>query len=461
MRQPPSRPTMWAGLTLLALLMTALPAPALTADGTDTSLIDATPSEADAIRFRSTFGFESSLAFVRSAAADGSRYSNVDYGVPLDAAEVAELNRRAAIQEAIDPMVEKASTNDTFAGVYLDQKAGGAPVFMFTAGISDRAKELSEFVPAEFGFRTESAARTYRELTEVNDQIASSWERLRAEGIDIVRAGIRTDQNIVEVGVTGLTTKTSNRLTTEFGPGIVVVENRVAQADACVSVSNCRPMKGGIKITRPTGYCTSGFVVKTSNTGEIMMLTAGHCLHVHGGLGAVWSHNSDTFGIAAEDTWHPGVTRNGDVGLIDIYTSEVPATKNQLLDASTTVKSVGGWDSAQLVGDQTCRAGATWGVDCGQIRLVNVTRASTVSGVGTMTVQHTNEVSFDSTGGDSGGSMYFRSGAIVVAQGTHVHSDVDTANPAYGWFTPISWGKSTFSGIWGYDYSVCVSSSCS
>ena len=173
---------------------------------------------------------------------------------------------------------------------------------------------------------------------------------MQANGIDIVRAGIRTDLDVVEVGVTGLTTETSTRLRAEFGPGIVVVEDRVAQADACVSVSNCRPMKGGIKITRPTGYCTSGFVVKTSNTGEIMMLTAGHCLHVHGGLGAVWSHNNDTLGIAAGSTWHPGITRNGDVGLIDIYTSEVPATKNQLLDASTTVKSVGGRDFSRVRG---------------------------------------------------------------------------------------------------------------
>ena len=39
------------------------------------------------------------------------------------------------IQAAIDPMVEKVATNDTFAGVYLDQMTGGAPVFMFTAGI--------------------------------------------------------------------------------------------------------------------------------------------------------------------------------------------------------------------------------------------------------------------------------------------------------------------------------------
>lgn len=191
------------------------------------------------------------------------------------------------------------------------------------------------------------------------------------------------------------------------------------------------------------------------------MLTAGHCIAVTGGAGAVWSHNSDTLGIGAQETWNVGTTRNGDVGLIDIYTSEVPATKNQLLDAGTTVKAVGGWDSSQMLGDQTCRAGATSGVDCGQINVVNVTRASTVSGVGTMTVQHTNQVSFDSTAGDSGGSMYFRSGAVVVAQGTHVHSDVDTANPAYGWFTPISWGKSTFSGLFGFDYSVCTTSSCS
>lgn len=244
------------------------------------------------------------------------------------------------------------------------------------------------------------AARTYKELSDVNERIAASWDQLKADGIDIVRAGIRTDVNVVEIGVNGLTPATSKQLEADFGPGIVVVEDHVAQADACVSISNCRPMKGGLKITRSASvWCTSGFAVKALNTNGIKLLTAGHCIDVNGGSGAVWSHNSDSFGTAQEDTWNSGSTRNGDVGLIGLYSSEVPATKNQIYTTGTTVKTVAGWDSAQFVGDQSCRVGATWGLDCGVINVVNVTRASTVSGVGTMTVQHTNQVSFDSTGG--------------------------------------------------------------
>lgn len=463
MRHSPSRRTVLSGLIAVVLLIPTSAGNVRTAvPDVSASSADPTASEADALRFRATFGLQGGLEFVRSAARDPSRYSNMDYGVPLDAAEVAELTRRATIQATIDLIVEKVAANDTFAGMYLDQRAGGMPVFMFTADIADREEQLSRIVGTAFTFRTRLAIRTYEEFTSINDQIASSWDRLKADGIDIVRAGIRTDLNVVEIGVLGLSTDSSVRLENEFGPGIVVAEDQVAVADACNSISDCRPMKGGLKIHRAASvYCTSGFVVKALNTGGTRILTAGHCIAVNGGSGAIWNHNGTRFGLAQEETWNVGATRDGDVGLIDLDDDEVPTTKNLIHTTGTTVKTVAGWDSVQSVGDQSCRVGATWGLDCGEINAVNVTRASSVAGVGTMTVRHTNQVSFDSTGGDSGGSMYFNSGAYVIAQGTHVHSAVNGSDNAYGWFTPISWGRSTLEGLFGYDYVVCVNSSCS
>jgi len=77
-----------------------------------------------------------------------------------------------------------------------------------------------------------------------------------------------------------------------------------------------------------------------------------------------------------------------------------------------------------------------------------------------MTVTHTNEANFDSIEGDSGGPFfYYAAGSYVIAQGTHVHSSVPT-DPR-SWFTPISWGRTTFNEIWGYDYTLCINSSCS
>lgn len=82
-----------------------------------------------------------------------------------------------------------------------------------------------------------------------------------------------------------------------------------------------------------------------------------------------------------------------------------------------------------------------------------------------MTVRHTNIVSFDSIGGDSGGPYYFTSGLAVIAQGTHVHSDepgeLEPGEPLRGWFTPITWGSSQMVTSFGFDYSVCVTASCS
>jgi hypothetical protein len=262
----------------------------------------------------------------------------------------------------------------------------------------------------------------------------------------------------VIVGVQGLTPATAERLETQFGDGLRVREGSAAVADTCVSFDNCRPIKGGLKITRPTGYCTSGFVVKRTDNGEIDLLTAGHCIQVLGGLNAVWNHNGDAFGTAGQETWDINVTRDGDVGLIKIDSDEIPTTKNQVHTTGSTVKTVSGWDAAQYVGDVTCRAGATSDLDCGEIHAVDVTRDSVVTGVGTMHVRHTNEVSFDSTGGDSGGPEFFYSGSAVIAQGTHVHSD---PNPGvHGWFTPISWGRTTFTTLFGYYFNVCMYASC-
>jgi hypothetical protein len=454
MLHSPSHRTLLAGLVASVLMLPTSSAGASAPEATDPD-----SSEADAIRFRSTFGLQNGLEFVRAAAVDTARYSDEAYGVPLDEMEVAELQRRARIQLEIDPFVEVATDDPTFAGAYLDQMAGGAPVFMFTRDVEGHERELSSRIPADFGHRTRLAARTFAELEALNERIGDRWDSLRAEGVAIVGAGIRTDLNVVEIGVTGLTPETSERLRAEFGEGSTTIEARQPQADACVDISNCRPMKGGIEFYK-VYHCTSGFIVETSNTSEIMMLTAGHCLHISGGVGAVFSHNADTLGIADVDTWNPGSTRNADVGLIDLYTHEVPATKNQILTSGSTVKSVGGWDATQLVGDQTCRSGLTSGKDCGEIVAVGEQNDSEVPGWGTMHVKNTNRVSFDSTGGDSGGPEYFESGSVVIAQGTHVHSDPDNQSGAKGWFTPISWGNSSLTNLFGYGFAVCVVAAC-
>ena len=125
------------------------------------------------------------------------------------------------------------------------------------------------------------------------------------------------------VGIDGLTPARETAVVDSAGPGLLFQEADPALADACVNGVNCRPIKGGIAVTRPNGTwpCTSGFIVKEG--GTLRLLTAGHCLHMAGGPGIDWVHNGVKFGDALSDTWQPTYTRTADVGLIDIDSAEL------------------------------------------------------------------------------------------------------------------------------------------
>jgi hypothetical protein len=81
-----------------------------------------------------------------------------------------------------------------------------------------------------------------------------------------------------------------------------------------------------------------------------------------------------------------------------------------------------------------------------------------------MTVLKTMEVDFDSTGGDSGGPLFYTvpGGGTTnrIALGTHVHSDPDGTPNAHGWYSPIDTGRDTYNALWGYSYTMCFTSAC-
>lgn len=99
--------------------------------------------------------------------------------------------------------------------------------------------------------------------------------------------------------------------------------------------------------------------------------------------------------------------------------------------------------------------------DCGTLTDLDVTNdscnpAETIC----KAIHHTNEVSFDSLGGDSGAPVYQYSPTpgYVIGYGTHVHSG--DAAESTGWFSPIDRGRSAYDAIATYTYSICLTSSC-
>jgi len=415
---------------------------------------------ADAVRFRTTFGFDASASRVAASFADRSAFPNDEFGVPLTPAEAADMNRRIRLQQDAIPAAEFAASRPNYAGIYRDQLSGGIPVFLFTEVGSDDASAIQALLPKGAAFRVERAARTFSDLLEIQSQIGDAIPDLSKLGVDVILTGIDEQANKVVVGLTSDLRSGGETLRGRFGDALVVRHQELGQADACTGPNNCPPLKGGLGILAPdNGPCTSAYIAKRTDTGQFVMVTAGHCIAVHGGQGAQWRHGSGAdliqIGQAQKNTWVAGA--NADVGLIGIYTASVPATKNQFLAQVGDLRNLTSRVSLgnQHVGDVACRSGRTSGRTCGTIAVVNVDRQSCV-GTTCKTIHHMVEVSFDSTGGDSGGPMYYGSAGL----GLHIHSDPDSQPNAHGWYSPLDWAISEYQSRWGIPYNYCFTTAC-
>jgi hypothetical protein len=156
---------------------------------------------AEAMRFRETMGLRADRAFVEAVARDPR--ATVGYvHVPLLPAEERELERRQQMADAILPDVQAyvAVHADEFAGLYLDQRRGGALVTLWTANAGVHEAELREIVGARGVVVAVEALFSYRELRRLQDVVAadSAWfatipARLEGVGVDEVRNVLLVD----------------------------------------------------------------------------------------------------------------------------------------------------------------------------------------------------------------------------------------------------------------------------
>lgn len=98
-------------------------------------------------RFRTSVGLPSGAAVIEDSLADHSRYSNLDWGVPLTRAEAAELWRRNELQTGSDKAVDYALAQADFSGMYWDQKNGGTGIFKFTGDLKKHEAAIVSRVP--------------------------------------------------------------------------------------------------------------------------------------------------------------------------------------------------------------------------------------------------------------------------------------------------------------------------
>ena len=383
-----------------------------------------------AIRFRTTSGLLATLEFVEQSMGD-ARFDREKYGVPLDAAETAEIDRRLAIQRALGPAKAWSATVPESAGFYIDQIDGGRPHFLFTADVS-RNRAIVASLLEGIDFEVRQVEHSLAELESLRTKIGDDVQELRTLGVDVDLVGVKPSINKVVIGVVGLTASQIALLLARYGTAVQPESIPPSELDACNSRTNCPPLKGGIHIesTANSADCTSGWLGKVSGTSTMRLLTAGHCIDLGGDLNVNWRHNGSNFGKSIVETWYD--LSAGDAGLISV--SVASGSRNKFYaSVNTDIRGVTSRVPNSQIGegDFLCRSGWKSGYDCGHVTIPFGDRD--VEG---NTIHHSTTVDFDSDVGDSGAPLF----EDYAAYGIHTDSSNGCCS-GIGWFTSVEWAQ--------------------
>lgn len=480
----------------LVVLMVGIPnAPVGAAPEQDTGSVDRGLGLNAAVRFRQSFGLRADSAFVAAAMLNPIDFPNTEWGPPLSDEEAGGLMARVDVQRQARNADAKMAGESDYAGMYIDQLTGGTPIFLTTGRADMYADVLTALIQGAYAFEIRVVNRDLASLESQKAQIVNARDQLAMDGIAVHTVSVHVRDNRVEVGVTNPTEQVLSRLS-EFGDDMLVYQDGSQHLDVC-GIEACGPrMKGGLAIESdvPNG-CTSGYLARrTDGThNNLGIVTAGHCLYP-GGSSSSWLHDfaviGDENGIS--QGWQTG--SYGDVGFIDLSTAADPdgiqgsnkflanPSTNQLVNFTSTIPVF-----LQHEGDAVCRIG--WGSyllhrdttqsqakrdnykgrQCGLITLFDTDSdgladpdSQSCIGATCKLIHYMKKVDFDSTSGDSGGTVFeptSLSDTEAALMGTHVHSVTDSASADEGWYSSVSWGITELS-VLGYTIEPCLNWGC-
>jgi hypothetical protein len=195
------------------------------------------------------------------------------------------------------------------------------------------------------------------------------------------------------------------------GGETAAVPRDAAGLATCRSRSDCgRRLMAGLQITFTGWSCTTGFLARDSETKELELLTAGHCV-AGSGLSALWSHHGTTIGRATTEAFHTG--SNADVGTVQVTESDASNAIYGTSNADTRSVTQLAANGSQTLGSKVCRSGGHSGWGCGSIVATDVDM--TIDG---RLIRHTWWADFPSAGGDSGSPVLDgagRAAGILIA----------------------------------------------
>jgi hypothetical protein len=341
-----------------------------------------------------------------------------NWGIPLAPSEEVELARRVSIQHALPDVDKLVVPLASFAGLYIDEAAGGVVNVEFVGSPpDDLVTAIRRLLPTDTVLRIRTVLNTRAALERAHDILDA---RLLSEAIPMT---VRDDviENVLRVGLTSSEAATKSQFAKEFGSLVTFEDYRPSIAQTCYNRSDCTPWRAGLQIYGP-GTCTGGFMAK--NTTTWFWITAGHC----GGPGAVYYHQGSRVGAVYTTNYYSGTA--ADAAALQLSSSQ----KNWLYvtggEMARTVTSRQG-QNADHVGDSVCQSGEVSGFWCGTIISVNW---SGHDNLGAALVRQ-REANYCSAPGDSGSPVFYGH----VAKGIH-EGGPDTCDVLFGQIWEVEHG---------------------
>ncbi|MGD7045766.1 S1 family peptidase [Jeotgalibacillus proteolyticus] len=240
------------------------------------------------------------------------------------------------------------------------------------------------------------------ELNQTVEDISKDRSTLAEKNISLSSVSSNEKENMVEVGIEPYSSETETYLKETYGENMINVMNKEKPKEES-RTQDYWYMYGGLQIantsansTGSSGYCSNGFSLDSSD--GYFIVTAGHCTDD-------WS------------SFYQGGKYKGSVYLTDKGGSaDVGVVK---LDSDRTTNSLYRYDfgdrdltsyqlvNSDYVGQQVAKTGARTGVTTGEIQ--SRSWSGYISDPNGDSVYYTNlrDASYDSAGGDSGGTIYW------------------------------------------------------
>ncbi|HEY5477444.1 MAG TPA: hypothetical protein VIK11_12110 [Tepidiformaceae bacterium] len=216
-----------ACLMVAAALTGACGGPAKPAPGVATQAPTATEtsiamSSVDyAMKVRSSYGLRFDRAYVESVESDPT--ASRELGIALTADEVSEVKAsHAPVLLVLEPLTRELEADPTFAGLYIDQAAGGVLDIATTADVSHFAPVLARFASNDVRFRVRRVSYTLAELKSLQARVTSDVASWQGQGIQISTVGVDVVNNRLAITVVALTPAAKASIEASYGPRVAV-----------------------------------------------------------------------------------------------------------------------------------------------------------------------------------------------------------------------------------------------